>query len=120
MSLFRLVSTLPLSCQEVAWAGLNLAFDPTRNSQDYTKNLDIFTATVESDEKNFKPLGSKIGEYARRKKKEDIPAAMGKGKAKTVETNGKGTGKNVWENCEISDDDAIVYEAYQVGAAKRV
>jgi hypothetical protein len=37
----------------------------------------------------------------------------GKGKAK-ADTNGNGaSSKSMWENCEVNDEDAVVFEAYQ-------
>lgn len=61
-------------------------------------------------------MGKKIGEYARRKKQSASnglgPDDKGKGKAK--ETNSKA----VWENCETTDENAVVFEAYQVSASE--
>jgi hypothetical protein len=57
-------------------------------------------------------LGRKIGEYARRKKQQHNGTAAndkGKGKAKEVHV------KDQWENCEVNDEGAVVFEAYQVG-----
>jgi len=56
-------------------------------------------------------MGRKIGEYARRKKKDSNTNgedAKGKGKAKEVNS------KQLWENCDVNDEDAVVFEAYQV------
>lgn len=55
-------------------------------------------------------MGRKIGEYARRKKRDasNVEDAKGKGKAKEMNL------KQQWENCDVNDEDAIVFEAYQV------
>lgn len=58
-------------------------------------------------------MGKKIGEYARRQKRDATNGqaggdAKGKGKAKETST------KQQWENCDVNDEDAIVFEAYQV------
>lgn len=77
---------------------------------DYTKDKATFDKTVAKDEKSFKPFGRKIGEYARRKKRDATNGEDAKGKGKAKETSAK----QQWENCEVDDDDAIVFEAYQV------
>jgi len=59
-------------------------------------------------------MGRKIGEYARRQKRDATnngEDAKGKGKAKETST------KQQWENCDVTDEDAIVFEAYQVRLA---
>lgn len=60
-------------------------------------------------------MGKKIGEYARRQTGDATNGqpggggdAKGKGKAKETST------KQQWENCDVNDEDAIVFEAYQV------
>lgn len=77
---------------------------------DYTKSIETFDEWVAADETAFRPLGTKIGEYAKRKKADDSKS-KGKGKAKPSEN---GRSKGAWENCETTDDDAVVFEAYQV------
>ena len=77
---------------------------------DYTKDKATFDKTVAKDEKTFKPMGRKIGEYARRKKKDAFNGEDAKGKGKAKEINAK----QQWENCEVNDEGATVFEAYQV------
>lgn len=102
----RLVGLAPRACYDL--------FLTRPIYRDYTKSIEVFDEIVAKDETEFKPLGSKIGEYARRLKKPDPASVKGKGKAK-AETNGNGSSsKSMWENCEVTDEDAVVFEAYQV------
>lgn len=58
-------------------------------------------------------MGRKIGEYARRPKQRDATNGEDtKGKGKAKETSAK----EQWENCDVNDEDAIVFEAYQVSS----
>jgi len=77
---------------------------------DYTKSAETFNEWVTADEAAFKPVGTRIGEYAKRKKKVDAKKSKGKGKANPSEGD---RSKGAWENCEITDDDAVVFEAHQ-------
>lgn len=87
---------------------------------DYTKDLDEFNELITSEEKSFKPLGTNIGEYARKRKQQSSTDAKGKGKAPVNENglngsgSGSGGGKGEWEDCGTDEKDAVVFEAYQV------
>ncbi|ORX36274.1 histone acetyltransferase type B catalytic subunit [Kockovaella imperatae] len=70
---------------------------------DYSKSSFSFEQTVDDDASNFKPLGEKIGSYAR-------PSSSGTSRAK-----GKGKGKANGAAVELKEDDpnAVVYEMYK-------
>lgn len=80
---------------------------------DFVEDQDAFKERVEQDEVSFKPLGTKIGEYARRKKHAsgDKSKSNGKGKGKAAVAPAS-NGKGAWENCETDDEEAVVFEAY--------
>ena len=74
---------------------------------DYTKTSFSFEQTVDDDASAFKPLGEKIGSYAR-------PAASGKGKGK-----GKAKGKaNGVTEIKEDEDGAVVFEMYKVSLSR--
>jgi histone acetyltransferase 1 len=63
---------------------------------------------VEKDEVSFKPLGTKIGDYARRRRVKPTGDAGKNSKGK-----GKAAAKQAaWEDCSPEDEDAVVFEAY--------
>ncbi|GAA94206.1 uncharacterized protein L969DRAFT_93588 [Mixia osmundae IAM 14324] len=76
---------------------------------DYMKDPDGFLKQVKVDSETFKPVGTRIGSYARRLVKN---TSKGKEKAKT-----NGATRKLYEVCEESDEDAIVYEAYSTQMA---
>lgn len=63
---------------------------------------------MEKDEVSFRPLGTKIGDYARRKRAavNGSAASSAKGKGRAAPNQG------FWENCNADDDGASVFEAY--------
>lgn len=65
-----------------------------------------FSKRVEEDEIQFKPIGKQIGQYA---KKLITAPATNKGKGKATSDSDK-----VWESCAMSDEGAVVYEAWMV------
>lgn len=63
---------------------------------------------MEKDEVSFKPLGTKIGDYARRRRA---------GQNGQSNQNGKGKGRaaaasSIWEDCKPEDEGAVVFEAF--------
>ena len=73
----------------------------------YSKNLDEFEKTVEKDEREFRPVGDKVGTY-RMSKSEN----KGKGKGKAV--NGT-LPQRSWERVEEGEEeegDGVRYEGY--------
>ena len=87
---------------------------------DYTTDFSKYEKTVQKDEDSFKPIGNKIGEYARKRTAPiSKPDSKGKGKGKADGENHTDDVKHaMWENCEVTDGGAVVYEAYQVRACE--
>ena len=75
---------------------------------------------MQKDEDSFKPIGNKIGEYARKRTAPvSKPDSKGKGKGKADGEGHTDDAKHAtWENCEVADEGAVVYEAYQVRACE--
>ena len=65
---------------------------------DYTTDHTKFIKTVQKEEDSFKPFGTKIGEYARRRKTPAPGDAKGKGKA-SVDGEANHVRHALWENC---------------------
>jgi len=83
---------------------------------DYTKSSFAFDELIEADAVRFKPLGEKVGSYARPTAK--YLASFNPGKGKKGKGKGKGNGQGVKaESMELKEDseDAVVYEMYKVG-----
>ena len=84
---------------------------------DYTKSSFAFDELVEADSAGFKPLGEKVGSYARPTAAHLASLVPPKGKSK-VKGKGKANGGGVKPEMVVvreDSEDAVVYEMYKAG-----